>query len=208
MFKRLYKTTFILLGLISLSIPYSFAESRNLLVLGDSISAAFGMETQQGWVNLLQKALNKQENPHYHVINASIVGETSRGGLARLPALLEQYQPGVVIIELGGNDSLRGLSIKDLRNNLSQLTKLSLAANAQVLLVGVTIPANYGRRYTQMLLDSYKLTAEKYNVPLAPFRYEDFALQPGFMQADRIHPSAAAQPKILQQLLPHIKKIL
>lgn len=198
--------------------------AATLLVLGDSISAAYGIPRDKGWVQLLQNylsgpAANNQnigENNlsnyagrhHYQVINASISGETTGGALARLPALLDSYQPAIIIIELGGNDGLRGFPIKTFRDNLHQLISLALAANARVLLTGMHIPPNYGPRYTRMFYASYEMMAAKFKIPLVPFLLEGIAINTALMQKDGIHPVAQAQPLILQNVLPHLNKIL
>ena len=188
----------------------STAQARpSIMVLGDSLSAAHGIDSDQGWVTLLEQYLAQHdEHKHYRVINASIGGETTGGALSRLPKLLTQYQPSIVIIELGGNDGLRGFPIATVRNNLEQLVTLSQAANARVLLTGMHIPPNYGPRYTQMFYASYGLIAQKYQVSLVPFLLEEVAIYPQLMQTDGIHPTAQAQPRILQNVLPHLKALL
>lgn len=184
-----------------------FGATKTLLVLGDSLSAAYGIPQQSGWVPLLARQLDKQQPP-YAVVNASISGETTGGGLARLPALLADHQPDIVIIELGANDGLRGFPIKTLRSNLSALVTLSQQANAEVLLVGIHIPPNYGSRYTRMFYDSYSLLSEQHQVALAPFLLEGIATNPELMQADGLHPVASAQSLILQNVMPYLKKML
>lgn len=182
---------------------------QSIMVLGDSISAAYGMPREQGWVNLLDLHLQQQNtDQNYHVINASISGETTDGALSRLPKLLTQYQPDIVIIELGGNDGMRGYPIKNLRSNLDQLVNLSQQAGAKVLIIGTRIPPNYGSRYTHMFYDSYGIIAQKYAIPRVSFLLEEIALYPQLMQKDGIHPTAQAQPQILQNVLPHLKEIL
>ena len=197
----------LLLAASSYAEPSSTDRQHTLLVLGDSLSAAYGIDTEQGWVNLLQLRL-KDDKPNYRVVNASISGETTTGALARLPKLLKKYNPSIVIIELGGNDGLRGFPIPQLRQNLNKLVALSQAADAKVLLAGIRIPPNYGKRYTELFFDSYNLSATKYNVPLVPFLLEGIATQPTLMQADRVHPTSEAQPQILQNVLPYLKAIL
>ena len=187
--------------------PISLAAAKTILVLGDSLSAAYGIPQQSGWVRLLANELDRQQTP-YSVINASISGETTGGGLARLPALLEDHQPAIVIIQLGANDGLRGFPIKTLRGNLSALVTLSQQANAQVLLVGIHIPPNYGSRYTRMFYDSYSLLSEQHQVPLAPFLLEGIATDSALMQADGLHPVASAQARILQNVMPYLKGML
>jgi acyl-CoA thioesterase-1 len=177
-----------------------------LLVLGDSLSAAHGIEIQQGWVSILEQQLTGTQ--HYQVINASISGETSGGGLKRLPNLLANHQPDIVIIELGANDGLRGYPVPTLRENLSRMIKLSQQAGAKVLLLGIQIPPNYGSRYTSIFYQSYSLLAEQFSIPLVPFMLENIAVHPELMQSDGLHPTAQAQATIVQNVMPYLKKIL
>jgi acyl-CoA thioesterase-1 len=198
-----------LLLLLSFMTTPTLANSAAILVLGDSISAAYGIPVDRGWVKLLEKQLAQQSSSaDYPIINASISGETTAGALNRLPQLLQQHQPAIVIIELGGNDGLRGFPISRLRYNLDQLISLSQAAGAKVLLTGMRIPPNYGPRYTEMFFNSFSLAAEKHQVPLVPFLLADIAQFPELMQADGIHPTATAQAKILDNVLPAIQDLL
>ncbi|MEE8059982.1 MAG: arylesterase [Pseudomonadales bacterium] len=193
----------------SSSPPTSPSITHSILVLGDSLSAAHGIAREDGWVVLLEQHLKQHhDNKNLQVINASISGETTAGGLSRLPKLLTQYQPSIVIIELGANDGLRGFPIKTFRDNLDQLVSLPQTANAKVLLTGMHIPPNYGPRYTQMFYASYGIIAQKYQIPLLPFLLEDIAIYPELMQQDGLHPTAQAQPQILQNVLAHLKEIL
>ncbi len=197
-------------ALLSVSLLFSstlLAEEKTLLVLGDSLSAAHGIPLQSGWVQLLAENLSQQPRP-YHVANASISGETTGGGLARLPSLLQQYQPAIVIIELGANDGLRGFPISTIRSNLSSLITLSQRANARVLLTGMHIPPNYGSRYTQLFYNNYVQLAQQHQTWLVPFLLEGIASQPALMQADGLHPVAAAQPRILENVMPYLNKLL
>lgn len=173
------------------------AEPR-LLVLGDSLSAAYGMEIQQGWVSLLEQRMASKYP--YKVINASVSGETTGGGLARLPALLEQHQPRLVIVELGGNDGLRGYPLNIMKQQLARIIENSRAAGAEVLLVGMQIPPNYGPRYTNQFRDTYTQLAAQYDLPLVEFLLADVALNPQLMQKDGIHPTAEAQEKMLDNV--------
>jgi len=175
--------------------------------MGDSISAAYGIQTEQGWVSLLGESLKRLESP-YQVVNGSISGETTAGGLARLPKALETHDPAVVIIELGGNDGLRGYPTDVVRDNLTKMVELSLAGNREVLLVGMEIPPNYGPRYTRAFHDVYASVAEETGVPLVPFFLEKVALEPGLMQADGIHPTAEAQPLLLETLWDYLEPLL
>ncbi|HJU38128.1 MAG TPA: arylesterase [Tahibacter sp.] len=174
------------------------AAAPPVLVLGDSLSAAHGIPLQTGWVTLLGKRLDAADaSPRRAVVNASISGETTSGGLARLPALLAEHKPGVVVVELGANDGLRGLSLPDIRKNVASLVKLSRDAGAKVVLVGIELPVNYGPQYRDGLRAMYRDVAAEFNVPLVPFLLEGVALDPALMQDDGLHPVAAAQPKIL-----------
>ena len=192
-----------LLALLLICSTQSNAETRTVLVLGDSLSAAYGIPRERGWVTLLQQKLT-----NFNVVNAGISGDTTDGGVARLPALLQKHQPAIVIIELGGNDGLRGFQIQRIRDNLSQLTQLSQRAGAKVLLVGMKIPPNYGLRYTSDFYASYVDIAKKFSVPLVPFLLEGVAAHPDLIQDDGIHPRAEAQAKLLDNVLPHLQPLL
>lgn len=187
-----------------LSIP---AQAKSILVMGDSISAAYGLEVQQGWVLLLQHKL-QEENLPYTIINASISGETSAGGLARIDRELAANKPAVVIIELGANDGLRGLSPKNLSANLAQIIKRSQQTGAKVLLLSMRIPPNYGKRYTEAFYAVYPTLAKQWNVPLVPFILEDIALQQQYMQPDGLHPNAEAQPLLADKIWQHLQPLL
>ena len=178
-----------------------------ILVLGDSISAAYGMQLEQGWVSLLDARL-QEEQPTYRVINASISGETSGGGLRRLPDLLIAHAPKVVIIELGGNDGLRGYPIKQLRNNLKQLVRLSEEAAARVLLLPMEIPPNFGKLYTDAFRASFSEAAEGTNAMLAEFPLVSVALETTLMQPDGIHPTSEAQPIIMESVWQTLESLL
>ncbi len=184
----------------------------SIMVLGDSISAGYGLKSEEGWVNLLKHHLLQQhstDGTHApEIINASISGETTGGALARLPKLLKQYQPSVVIVELGGNDGLRGHPIQTLRQNLNNIVQISQAANAEILIVGMRIPPNYGKRYNEMFYDSFQQAAKTHKVALVPFLLDNIAIYPELMQKDGIHPTAQAQSKILDNVLPQLNQIL
>jgi acyl-CoA thioesterase I len=185
------------------------AATQTILILGDSLSAAYGIPRASGWVALLQQKLaSEQKLTSVNVVNASISGETTDGGLARLPALLQQHQPTIVVIELGANDGLRGFQIRRLRNNLEQLIQLSQSNGAKVLLTGIKIPPNYGLRYTSDFYESYTLLAAQYKIPLVPFLLDGVATHPELMQADGLHPRAEAQQKILNTIWPYLRKLL
>ncbi len=179
-----------------------------MLVVGDSLSAAHNIPVQSGWVNLLDQRLKQQMKAPPAVINASISGETSSGALTRLPGLLARNKPSVVVIELGGNDALRGLTPAELRGNLDRMIRLSRDAGAKVLLLGIDVPPNYGPTYRQRLRATYAELAQKYDVALLPFLLEGVALQPGLMQDDGLHPTAAAQPKVLDNVWPLLRPLL
>ena len=172
------------------------ADSPVIVILGDSISAAYNMETSQSWPSLLQERLDTNGYTH-RVFNSSITGDTTQGGLSRLPRLLEKQNPALVIIELGGNDGLRGIPIDVTRANLSAMIEASQAAGATVLLAEMRIPPNYGMTYTEQFNGNYGMLKEQYGVLLIPFLMENVALEPGLMQADGIHPNAEAQPVLL-----------
>lgn len=178
-----------------------------ILVLGDSVSAGYGIESQQSWVNLLQTKLGTQ-GYGYRVINASVSGETTTGGLARLPRALELHQPKIVIIELGGNDGLRGLPLATSRGNLQKMIELSRAAGAQVLLLGMKIPPNYGPRYSEGFEQVFRELASRYKLAFEPFFLERIALEPGMMQDDGLHPTAKAQPIMLETVWPVLRPLL
>jgi len=178
-----------------------------VLVIGDSISAGFGLDSSSGWVALLEQRL-KQEDLARPVINASISGDTSAGGLSRLPALLKSHQPAIVIIELGGNDGLRGQSPAMLQQNLARMIKLAKDSGARVLLLGMRLPPNYGKRYTQSFAGVYADVASQQEVPLVPFFLEGIGGVAGMMQADGIHPAARAQPLLLENVWPLLRAML
>ncbi len=181
--------------------------SRTIVVLGDSLSAGYGIEVQQGWVNLLAKRL-ASEGYGYKVVNASVSGETTQGGVARLPRVLELHKPEIVIIELGGNDGLRGLPLASSRDNLQRSITLARNAKAKVLLVGMMIPPNYGVRYGNEFRDMFTALSDKNGIALVPFLLDEVALKPELMQDDGIHPNAKGQPRMLENLWPGLKALL
>lgn len=180
---------------------------RTLLVMGDSLAAAYGMDVRQGWVALLAQRLEARPQP-YRVVNASISGETTRGGRTRLSAALREYTPALVIVELGGNDGLRGVSLEETRRNLDAMVAESLAAGARVLLVGIELPPNYGPVYTGSFRAMFAEVAARHQVPLLPFLLEGVALDSGLMQADGIHPAQAAQPILLENVWTYLEPLL
>ncbi|AFN78372.1 arylesterase [Stutzerimonas nitrititolerans] len=177
------------------------------LVVGDSISAAFGLETSQGWVHLLQQRLDDGEHD-YRVVNASISGDTSAGGLARLPALLSEHEPDIVIIELGGNDGLRGQPPAQLKRNLAAMAEQAQQAGAKVLLLGMRMPPNLGQRYTSAFADAFDSLAAEKDLPYVPFLLEGIGGVQGMMQADRVHPTAQAQELMLDNVWPVLEPLL
>lgn len=171
--------------------------SPTILVLGDSLSAAYGMDQEQGWVSLLENRLRENASP-WRVINASVSGETSSGGLARLPDLLARYPAGLCIIELGANDGMRGLDLGRLRAQLAEMIKLCRQSGAEVLLIGMKLPPNYGAHYTGAFEQVFSTLAAMHEVRLVPFLLEGVALDPAAMQEDGLHPNTAAQPRLLE----------
>lgn len=198
--------SFVIMGLLlshSVSVYSAQSDSARLLVMGDSLSAAYGMPTEQGWVALLQQKLDAQTKEigrPIQLVNGSLSGETTSGGLQRLPALLKQHQPRYVIIELGANDALRGQNLQVTQRNLARMIEHSQQVGAKVLLLGIRLPTNYGPAYDAALGRVYTRLAEQYNVPLDPFFLEDIALEPDMMQDDGLHPNAQAQPIIMQRI--------
>jgi len=185
----------------------SFATQPVILVLGDSLSAGYGIDRQHGWVQLLQYHL-QQSGYAYQVVNASISGDTTDSGLSRLPYALKQHKPAIVIIELGGNDGLRGLSIGELQTNLTQLIKLARQAKAQVLLIKERIPPNLGPAYTTKFSQLFEMIARQQQVPMVPFFLKGVADDPSLMQADGIHPNAKGQPRMLENVWPVLEPLL
>jgi acyl-CoA thioesterase-1 len=180
---------------------------HTLLVLGDSISAAYGMDLEQGWVTLMDRRL-AAERSGWQVVNASISGDTTDGGLRRLPQLLESHQPAMVLIELGGNDGLRGFPIQRMRDNLSAMVQQAQARGAQVALLSMAIPPNFGKRYTDLFTASFGHIAESTGATLVPFILDGIATYSQLMQADGIHPTAAAQPMIVDNVYPWLEPLI
>jgi acyl-CoA thioesterase-1 len=181
-------------GLFCLFIGFNSWAQTNpvILVMGDSLSAEYGLPRGSGWVNLLQQQLAKEGSP-WSVFNASISGETSSGGLARMGDLLKQKKPGLVLLELGANDALRGLPIAESENNLRKMIQMSKKSGAKVLLFGMQIPPNYGKRYTKQFRDLYSTLATQEVITLLPFFLSGVADKPELFQADRLHPNVEAQ---------------
>jgi len=205
----------ILLALVLLSaqfavsadnIPGSESQPR-ILVIGDSLSAAYNMPSRDAWPSLLETRLIEHGYP-WQVFNSSITGDTTEGALARLPRLLERHAPEIVIIELGGNDGLRGLSPEVTRSNMAKMIEMSQSQGAEVLLTGIRIPPNYGDQYVRQFEGIYPHLAGQYDAALVPFFMEGVALDPNLMQADGIHPSVEAQPILLDNVWPALEPLL
>ena len=191
--------------LAALALTNSAQAAKNILVFGDSLSAGYGIARDDSWVNLLQQELNKS-HPQFKVVNASISGETTSGGLRRIGKALQQHTPAIVVIELGANDGLRGTSIKETEANLSAIISKSRKAKAKVLLIGIRIPPNYGMNFTRRFDALYPMMAKKHNVALMPFMLE--GIPPEQFQADNLHPTAAAQPLIMRNVLHSLMPLL
>lgn len=192
----------VVLGLMPMA-----ATAESIVVLGDSISAGFGIDVNSGWVNLLQQKFNRQQS-RYVINNESISGDTSAGGLARIDQVLAKHKPKLVLLELGANDGLRGLSPKEMKSNLAEMVRRCRQAKAKVLLLGMKIPPNYGKRYIDMFYNIYPQLAAELDVPLVPFILEAVALNPDMMQADGLHPNALGQPLIAETIWPYLQALL
>jgi len=185
----------------------SLTQAKSIVVLGDSISAAYGFEVEQGWVALMQENI-KSEYPDYTIYNESISGDTSAGGLARLPLIIKKYNPNIIMLELGANDGLRGMSLFAMKKNLSAIIEQSKKSGAQVLILSMRIPSNYGKRFTDMFYGSYQKLSTQHEVSIVPFILENVALDKKFMQRDGLHPNALAQPIISNHIYPYLIKLL
>jgi acyl-CoA thioesterase-1 len=202
---RALKTLLLFCMLLASGAPA--AAERSILVLGDSISAAYGISPARGWVALLGERV-KRERLDYIVANASISGDTTAGGAARLPRALEQHKPAVVVLELGGNDGLRGLPVAEMKRNLSAMIEQSRKAGARVLLVGIRIPPNYGPDYTEKFDAAFAELAKQHKIAVVPSLMEDFGDQADLFQPDRIHPTEAAQPLMLERVWKALRPLL
>lgn len=194
-------------ALLFIALQRAAGSTGTILVYGDSLSAAYGLRPEQGWVALLAQRLHGQ-GYGYEIVNASISGETTDGGLARLSRSLELHAPAIVVLELGANDALRGLPVPRTQANLTEMVRSAQQAGARVLLVGIRIPPNYGPRYTEAFARMYPAVASAAHVPLVPFLLEKVALDPALMQADGLHPNAAAGPAILDTIWPYLQPML
>jgi acyl-CoA thioesterase-1 len=197
------RTLCTLFTLVCFALPVS---ADKVLVLGDSLSAGYGMAMDQAWPALLQERL--QQEPEYadwQVVNASISGETSEGGVRRLPALLKEFQPDWVLLELGANDGLRGYPVAAISANLGRMVTMSQQSGAKVAVLGIQIPPNYGARYTKPFFAQYAMVAKQYDTQLVPFILEDVAINTELMQDDGLHPTIEAQPLLLNNVWQHIR---
>lgn len=193
--------------MLLLFIGAQLSMAQTILVMGDSLSAGYGIELDQSWPSLLQKQL-KEQTPQWQVVNLSISGETTAGGLHRLPAALDKHQPDIVILELGANDGLRGLSPLQMRQNLQRMIQLSQQQGDKVLLVGMHLPPNYGAIYTRQFDQAFTTLATQFKLPFMPFLLQDVASDPLLMQSDNLHPTAPAQPIILANLWHYLQPLL
>lgn len=196
------------LAMFSLCLIPAVVSAKTIMIVGDSISAAYGMQAEQGWVYLLQKRLDQQYPKKHKVVNASVSGETSSGAVARLPKLLQTYKPQIVVIELGGNDGLRGQSPLLIQKNLANLIQQSQHAKATVVVLGMKIPPNYGTAYSQAFEKNYSIVSQQYKVKLMPFFLTGVAGNKNLMQSDLVHPNAKAQSILLNNAYPYIKGAL
>lgn len=185
----------------------AYTASDTILVYGDSISAAYGMEAGEGWVALLEQRIDEHELP-YTVVNASVSGETTGGGRIRLPKALEIHEPEIIILELGGNDGLRGYPIDRIRENIDAMTTMALEADARVLLIGMVLPPNYGKRYIDAFTGIFPTVADKHDIPFLPFLLDGIATSESLVQRDGIHPKPEAQPLIVDQVWKMLKPML
>jgi acyl-CoA thioesterase-1 len=208
MLKRFTASSIVLAALAILCVPAGWAaERQTIVVVGDSLSSGYGISASESWVALLTHRLDA-EGYGYEVVNASIAGDTSAGGLSRLPRLLAAHSPDIVVLELGGNDGLRGQSIPALRDNLAKMIELSQAKGARVLIAGMQLPPNLGTSYTRTLAAVYPELAAKYDTALVPFLLDNVALHADLMQRDGIHPNAAGQKIVLDNVWPVLSPML
>lgn len=185
----------------------AWAGTGTILVYGDSLSAAYGINPKEGWVTLLQERL-RQTGADYNVTNASISGETTSGGVSRFQATLAQHKPNLVVLELGANDGLRGLPVAQMKDNLAKIIEASRKAGTKVLVLGMKLPPNYGPSYTRAYEEAFSDLARRYKVPLLPFFLEPIVSQRDYFQADQLHPTAQAQPLILESVWKALKPLL
>ncbi len=204
---RVQRGVMVLFTILALSSTAMAAPSRTVLVLGDSLSAAYGLAANQGWVALTAQKM-RATHPQWRVINASISGETTAGGAARIAAELKRSRPSVVVVELGANDGLRGLSLQQTRANLDQIIGASTRSGARVLLVGMRMPPNFGATYTQGFESNYVVLSKKHKTAFLPFLLEPIATERKNFQADNMHPVATAQPRLRDHVWPALLPLL
>lgn len=205
----LFRISLIVTALVALpaSAKLINPSTQTIVVFGDSLSAGYGIGQNQGWVTLLQTRLTQQKLP-YQVVNASISGETTSGGLARFSEMLATHKPSIVILELGANDGLRGLPVNEMRSNLNKMILQAKAAKTKLLLVGMKIPPNYGQKYSRDFSANYAILAKQHKIKLVPFLLDGVAGKPSLIQDDGLHPFAAAQPALLENVWPKLEKLL
>jgi acyl-CoA thioesterase-1 len=203
----MFKRALVVLGVLAVYCAPAWGADRTIVVIGDSLSSGYGLGAEQSWVGLLENHLDAQAYG-YEVVNASIAGDTTAGGLARLPSLLATHAPSIVVIELGGNDGLRGQPVPRLKQNLARMIELAEAAGARVVLAGVQIPPNYGPAYTEAFARVYRDLANDHGVALVEFLMEGVALDPELMQADRIHPNGAGQRPMFENVWNVLAELL
>jgi acyl-CoA thioesterase I len=205
---RFLKILIVLPGLLFTNLAMAdAAPKQTILIFGDSLSAAYGIPKEQGWVNLVAQRVKDNQLP-YEVANASVSGETTAGGLSRFPAALKQFKPSIVVIELGANDGLRGLPLDAMKNNLEKMIQASKQINAQVVLLGMFIPPNYGPKYTNGFKAVYLDLSEKYKTPFIPFFLDGISGHSDLVLEDGLHPNVNAQLKILENVWPTLKPLL
>jgi acyl-CoA thioesterase-1 len=205
---RFLKILIVLPGLLFTNLAMAdAAPKQTILIFGDSLSAAYGIPKEQGWVNLVAQRIKDNQLP-YEVANASVSGETTAGGLSRLPAALKQFKPSIIVIELGANDGLRGLPLDAMKNNLEKMIQASKQINAQVVLLGMFIPPNYGPKYTHGFKAVYLELSEKYKTPFVPFFLDGVSGHTDLVIEDGLHPNVIAQRKILENVWPTLKPLL
>ncbi len=197
----------LLLFLYVILLSMNSVSASTLLVMGDSLSAAYNLRQEVGWVSLLENQLS-QSNPEIKIVNASVSGETTQGGLSRFSPLLQQYKPRWIILELGANDALRGYPLTQTSKNIEKMIEQAQKLNTKVLLIGNQIPQNYGKRYTKMFFTLYEKIAKKYKVAYLPFMLEGIALNKSLMLEDGLHPNKDGQPFVLQNILPYLQPLL
>lgn len=204
----LYVRSIAFLLVAFIAIPAVAGQQQTLLIMGDSLSAAYGVPSETAWVQRLRDRLQSNDFDNWDVVNASISGETTDGGVRRLPELLEKNTPSVVIIELGGNDGLRGFPPDVIKSNLASMIQATQDSGARAILVGMQIPPNYGQRYTRIFADIFPALSDSYNTALVPFFLEGIYNKDSLMQSDGIHPTAEAQPRLLENVWPVLRPLL